>query len=368
MFLDRDPMRFKIVLTPICFLIFLVLTGCKSSSTAKLDFSDGSYEGQINKDGKKHGSGIYRWIDGSTYEGHYLNDLRHGHGRFLWANGEGYEGDYLKDERTGKGTYSWPDGSFYKGEFLSGKRHGQGLYQSLNGTVYEGEWFDDLQHGQGTLSYTDGRVMTGVWRKGSLVSKPAELPTPSRQPSLPIVVLDQESNAEPTSPPPAEMENVPTPVDKSLELNRSIPVRPVSTKGENNPSVALNSTDVLLEIQKNPVSPTPPPEPEEFIEQEKIVKQTVAVKEDNIEPDWTGTVTEAESYFITELIDGFDTVRLRASGIPFSGRMQIVNSAGMAKGEVNLLNGRMNGEEIFYNEQGEVVERNYWESGRLIGK
>ena len=102
MFLDMKPMRFKIVYTPIFFLLFLILPGCKTSSTAKLDFSDGSYEGQINKDGEKHGSGIYRWIDGSIYEGNYLNDLRHGHGRFLWANGESYEGDYLKDERTGK--------------------------------------------------------------------------------------------------------------------------------------------------------------------------------------------------------------------------------------------------------------------------
>ena len=202
MFLDMCPMRFKSVHPPIYFLLFLVLTGCKTTSTAKLDFSDGSYEGQLNKEGKKHGSGIYRWIDGSIYEGDYLNDLRHGHGRFLWANGESYEGDYLKDERTGKGTYSWPDGSFYKGEFLSGKRHGRGLYQSLDNTVYEGEWFDDLQHGQGTLKYSDGRVLAGVWRKGSLVSKPAALPASSKQPILPKEVLHKKEITVPTAPPP----------------------------------------------------------------------------------------------------------------------------------------------------------------------
>lgn len=368
MFLDMKPMRFKIVYTPIFFLLFLILPGCKTSSTAKLDFSDGSYEGQINKDGEKHGSGIYRWIDGSIYEGNYLNDLRHGHGRFLWANGESYEGDYLKDERTGKGTYSWPDGSFYKGEFLSGKRHGQGIYQSVDGTVYEGEWFDDLQHGQGTLSYPDGRVMSGVWRKGSLVPKPAVLPTPSEQPSLPIVILDQEGETETTSPSPAVQEKELTQGDKSLEPRKLNPGSLAVINEDNNTPTAIDLTGDPSDIQQEPVIPTPPTEPEEFIEEEKIVNQTVTIKEDIIEPDWTGTVAEAEAYFITELIDGFDTVRLRASGIKFSGRLRIVNSAGQAKGDVNLLNGRMHGEEIFYNDQGEVVEKNYWENGRPIGK
>ena len=51
-------------------------------------------------------------------------------------------------------------------------------------------------------------------------------------------------------------------------------------------------------------------------------------------------MTEAEAFFITELVNGLDTVRLRTSGMPFTGRMRIVNSAGQAKGEVNLLNGR----------------------------
>ena len=37
---------------------------------------------------------------------------------------------------------------------------------------------------------------------------------------------------------------------------------------------------------------------------------------------------------------------------------------GNAKGEVNFLNGRLNGEEIFYNGNGDVVERNFWSNGR----
>ena len=73
--------------------IFLSISGCRSKSERTVELSDGSYSGKISKDGKKEGSGIYRWKDGSTYEGNYLEGKRHGHGKFLWANGESYKGN-----------------------------------------------------------------------------------------------------------------------------------------------------------------------------------------------------------------------------------------------------------------------------------
>ena len=62
------------------FLLITVLTllGCKSSHQATVDFADGSYTGSLGKDGKKNGKGIYRWLNGSIYEGEYKNDMRHG--------------------------------------------------------------------------------------------------------------------------------------------------------------------------------------------------------------------------------------------------------------------------------------------------
>ena len=56
--------------------IFLLITiftfiGCKSSHHATVDFADGSYSGSLGKGGKKNGKGVYRWLDGSIYEGEY---------------------------------------------------------------------------------------------------------------------------------------------------------------------------------------------------------------------------------------------------------------------------------------------------------
>ena len=45
--------------------------------------------------------------------------------------------------------------------------------------------------------------------------------------------------------------------------------------------------------------------------------------------------------------------------------MEIVDSSGVKKGELELVNGRMNGEELFY-ENGELVEKYLWENGKFV--
>ena len=40
----------------------------------------------------------------------------------------------------------------------------------------------------------------------------------------------------------------------------------------------------------------------------------------------------------------------------------------ITQGEVNLLNGRLHGEEIFFDRTGEITERNFWDNGRPIGR
>ena len=138
---------------------------------------------EIDKNGKS-GKGIYKWHDGSTYEGDFEEDLRHGNGLFQWANGESYKGDYLRDERTGHGVYNWPDGASYEGSFLNGIRHGEGTYLSSDRDVYVGGWFDDLQHGEGTLNRSDGTVVKGIWRNGKLLTVPAVIPPKAGKPKL----------------------------------------------------------------------------------------------------------------------------------------------------------------------------------------
>ena len=165
-------------------LSLFLFGGCRSGKTSSIDFPDGSYHGEIDKNGKKSGKGIYKWHDGSTYEGDFEEDLRHGNGLFQWANGESYKGDYLKDERTGHGVYNWPDGASYEGSFLNGKRHGEGTYLSSDRDVYLGGWFDDLQHGEGTLNRSDGTVVKGIWRNGKLLTVPAVIPPKAGKPKL----------------------------------------------------------------------------------------------------------------------------------------------------------------------------------------
>lgn len=370
MFLDIISMSSKTLFISTCLLLLLSLLGCQSSSSQKLEFSDGSYEGKVNNDGQKHGFGIYRWKDGSIFEGDYANDLRHGNGRFLWANGESYAGDYLKDERTGKGIYQWPDRSSYDGEFLVGKRHGLGRFQSAQGIIYDGEWFDDMQHGQGTLSYPDGRKIKGIWRNGTLLSKPALLPKASQKPVLPKVEIATPDQANSTSLAPTNTKDA-KPQDKDMtpEVSgfvhspKEADSEPIS---EPSPPKVVAPLPTQSSLKQKPAKTKPP---KAIIEEKgESFNERPEKEEELTQPDWTGTVAEAEAFFITELNDGIDTVRLRASGIPFSGRMRIVNQNGQAQGEVNLLNGRMHGDEIFYDESGKIVEKNYWANGRPVGR
>ena len=371
MFLDIPYMSLKYFNHIICLTFLFFFSGCKSSQVSKLDFSDGSYEGKVNRSGHKDEYGIYRWIDGSIYEGEYQDDLRHGKGRFLWANGESYEGDYLKDERTGKGVYNWPDGSFYEGDFLAGKRHGLGTYKSADGTIYEGEWFDDLQHGHGTLIKPDRTTINGIWRKGTLVSKPSIRPPASPQPQLPIVQIEeissenlapqspaQPKNIKEASPPPKVIPN--SPQTKNTNYTSTTTEEVQDDKETNPASVPVEAVEVDL-LTEAEISA-----PEETKDEER--SQSSSPSEEKEKPDWSGTAAEAEREFMTELVNGIDTVRRRSDGISFSGRMEILDSNGNPLGEVNLVDGRLHGEEVFYNNSGEIIEKNLWSNGRKIGK
>lgn len=349
-------------------ILFSFLVGCKKIPQAKLDFADGTYEGEINQDGQKNGTGIYRWIDGSFYEGEYQDDKRHGKGRFLWANGESYIGAYLMDERTGKGIYHWPDGSFYEGDFLSGKRHGWGQFQSTDQIVYAGEWFDDLQHGQGSLTYPDGRILKGIWRKGNLLSKPSVKPQASHKPLVPQVSPESVEKIEERPKPPLDAPQMPPPKSPS-QKPKAIPSQ-VQDASAGTPKIIPSSE--LEESREDTILAELNPQTDTDRVSDSIKEPAVKVDLINLgspvestTPDWSGTVAEADARFITELIDGIDTVSDRASRVPFTGKMRILNAAGKVQGEVNLLDGRLHGEEVFYDLSGKVIETNTWVEGRL---
>lgn len=347
---------------------------CQSSKMTSIDFSDGSYKGEIDKKGKKNGKGFYVWHDGSTYEGDFRDDLRHGNGLFNWSNGQSYKGDYLEDERTGLGIYRWPDGSFYEGSFLKGKRHGSGVYQSINGVIYDGEWFDDMQHGEGKLTDPDKGLIRGVWRNGKITTKPSILPSTAPKPKLEIIELQptpptttinrsvpETSAVDPTA--TLQSESLLSPNINNNSATEKIPSdfqvisanegsnlnQPTQRKAD----LSVNRTSSILPTVQN----TPPLQIK--------TKETTQTNSTNSNI-WTGTVNEAENQFVTDLIDGIDTVSDAKTKIPFTGKMQILDQEGSLIGEVNLIDGRLHGEEIFMDETGTITERNIWEKGIRI--
>ena len=50
-----------------------------------------------------HGKGVYKWKEGSEYEGGYKNNLRDGKGIFKWKNGVIFEGNFIHGKPEGKG-------------------------------------------------------------------------------------------------------------------------------------------------------------------------------------------------------------------------------------------------------------------------
>ncbi len=81
--------------------------------------------------------------------GSYSGDCKKG-----LANGTGtaqgrdlYEGHFFKGLPDGKGIYKWANGSYYDGEWKKGKREGRGKYVSGDSTV-TGFWRDNKYLGE----------------------------------------------------------------------------------------------------------------------------------------------------------------------------------------------------------------------------
>ena len=349
------------------FFVLLLLFSCKSSKIETIDFSDGSYEGEINKNKQKHGKGFFRWSDGSYYNGLYENDKRHGEGRFLWANGETYEGIYVQDKRTGRGIYRWSDGSMYSGSFFNGKRHGNGIFTSADGIRYEGEWLHDVQHGKGKLIFPNDKILIGTWIEGTLVSSNSVPPTASPQPTLkatdlPAVELAVVENpsikaTEPNKKaPPIDSSNVEVTVKESSQSAAT----PQSLKALNKKFPKKQKAQEIAPVLSKAIPAQP--------KVEELKQSTNAGNHSHAEntSTWRGTAEDVELRFITELINGLDTIKDRRSGQAFTGKMIIVDTKDDLIGELNLLNGVMHGKEIFYDSNGKVVEENTWKTGRKI--
>ena len=345
------------------FVFAILLAGCRSGKIATIDFSDGSYQGEIDKEGRKDGKGTYRWNDGSSYEGDFKENDRHGLGTFLWNNGESYKGDYFKDERTGEGAYSWPDGSTYRGSFLNGKRHGKGIFVSPDGSVYKGDWFDDLQHGEGILTRANGTTVEGVWRMGKLVTPPSDLPGKADKPNV-RMGWKESARSKQTTPPP--IDPAPQPVTPQGTVKITVTPSPsVNNLGNQMPASTESngkSRTWFPQVQEEKTVETPPAE-NTVVQPASPPSATIKGSDDD-SIDWEGNRMEAELKFVTYLIDGIDTIFHKQSKVPFTGKMRVLDPSGLAIGELEVLNGRMHGEEVFFDPNGNVSATQVWFQGK----
>ena len=77
-----------------------------------------------------HGSGLYKWKDGRSYEG----------ANYIYIYIYIYIGEYNMDKKEGQGVYTWADGRRYEGQWKNGKQNGYGKYIASDGKVRLGIW------------------------------------------------------------------------------------------------------------------------------------------------------------------------------------------------------------------------------------
>ena len=168
------------------------------------------YEGEINKDNIRQGSGVlttpHNILMGSWRRGEFT-----GWGRNYYRNGDILEGKFINGEINGKGTLKNKD-SIYIGEFINGEKYGKGdlttekyhyngefknnkfdgfgiieflneghkyegyfdknemsgkgIYKWKNGDIYEGEIKNGKMNGIGKYRYLDGKIYEGEYNNG----------------------------------------------------------------------------------------------------------------------------------------------------------------------------------------------------------
>ena len=116
------------------------------------DFYIGDYNGVLGKNGKgfEFKSGKYK------YHGQFRDGKKHGRGLIKTIEGYEYEGEWFESYRNGYGREVDPVGNVYKGSWEYNQYHGQGFQQLVNGETYEGEFYQNKRHGWGVWKSSQG--------------------------------------------------------------------------------------------------------------------------------------------------------------------------------------------------------------------
>ena len=158
----------------------------------RLEFKFGIYEGEVDSDDLRHGSGKLTYNNGNKVEGEWVKGALTGPGKKVFANGDKYEGGFKEGKKDGEGKYTFAKGGTYSGGYVDDKQHGEGFWQTdtetykgnyeggmrsghgieqvqsseSSCTTYEGDWHLSKRHGSGKLTLDNGVYWEGQWLNG----------------------------------------------------------------------------------------------------------------------------------------------------------------------------------------------------------
>lgn len=125
----------------------------------------------------ENGIGTFQDLDGSTYQGRFVNGRYDGEGELIYLDGHRYKGGFAHGRFHGFGSEDWPNGDHYEGNFNSGHAEGRGtLWFEARRESYTGEFVAGRPHGQGQLTmHHTASDFTGTFAAGNPVTGELEL-------------------------------------------------------------------------------------------------------------------------------------------------------------------------------------------------
>ena len=124
------------------------------------------YEGKFIN-GELNGKGFYKnKIKNITYIGEFINSEKHGKGE-LFTKDYHYKGDFIKNKFEGYGKIELYNEGEYEGTFKNGLFDGKGMLRWKDGGFYKGELSKGKQDGYGEETSKDGNIYKGYYSKGN---------------------------------------------------------------------------------------------------------------------------------------------------------------------------------------------------------
>ena len=122
------------------------------------EYENGSYIGEVNELGERHGRGFINYNTGDFYIGQWKHDEKSGDGEHFYEDGKiMYRGEYLLTLRNGNGSLFLENGDHYEGQFKNDRYNGLGVYYWNNNISWIGNFVDDKFHGVGMFILQDGK-------------------------------------------------------------------------------------------------------------------------------------------------------------------------------------------------------------------